>query len=100
MVCRSWGVRPEDFWGTWSQRERALARGLAALEESTGPNGFPKELEEDPDQDGYFTAVPVVNYASKAVQQYIKDKGENLEPGTHFRVKYDRPSEEELSEYR
>ena len=100
MVCRTWGIRPEDFWGTWSVRERALARGLQALEDSTGPNGFPRELEEDPDQDGYFEVTPIVNYATKAIHDYMTAKGDKLDPGTRFRVVHNRPSEEDLSEYR
>ncbi len=64
-------------------------------DELLGPNGYLRKLEEDPDNDGYFKAVPVVNYASKAVESWIKSNGEKAEPGTTVRVDYSRPSEED-----
>ena len=94
-ATRSWGVRPSDFWQVWSSRDRALALGLLALEEETGSNGFLRSFEEDPENDGYFEAVPSVNYASKAIDTWLKDNGDKAGPGTVVRVRYNKPNEED-----
>ena len=52
---------------------------------SPGPNGFPLDLELDPDMNGWFEADVVINEATAAVQRFTKDA--KLEPGSYVIVR-------------
>lgn len=92
-------MKPSDFWQEWSTRDRGLALALDVYEHDVlGPNGFPCEIEEDPDNDGYFKVEEAVNYASRALDLYREHT--KPEPGAVFRIVFDKPSEEELNGYR
>ena len=66
---------------------------LLRLEESTGPEGFPIEQELDPDNDGWFEAVPVVDFASAARERWQKENGAKADPGTRVSIHYTRDRE-------
>ncbi len=57
--------------------------------ELLGPNGFPRELEEDPDQDGYFRVEQVYNFATRALE-IEQERQTKHEPGVSYRIVYDR----------
>ena len=66
-----------------------MARALQQYEDSLGPHGYPLELEEDSDQDGYFEVVPSINYATRALDIYRSNQ-KRVEPGEVLRVVYKR----------
>lgn len=94
---RSWSVEPEVFLHTWSARSRSLALALTMYEDSLGPNGFPLELEMDPDMDGWFEARPLINHATAAREQWQKDH-EKADPGTVLTVVDTRGEDDEDDE--
>ena len=53
-----------DGGTTWDHRSRILAIALQTLEDETGPNGFPLDLELDPDMNGWFEADVVMSRAN------------------------------------
>lgn len=88
-------MEPDEFFLKWSERSRMLALTLARIEANTGPEGFPLEWELDPDNDGWFEAEPVVNFATAARERYLNDH-KNLEPGTRILIRYtkeDKPKQ-------
>lgn len=90
-MARSWGVEPEAFWA-WSVRSRTLALALHELEAQTGPEGFPLDMELDPENDGWFQAEPIVNFAAAARERWIKDH-DKADPGTRIVVRYTKVEE-------
>lgn len=93
-MARSWGVEPDDFWLKWSKRSRRLAIALQVLEDSTGAEGFPLDMEMDPDNDGWFEAVEAVNFAAAARERWQKDHPK-ADPGTRIVVRYTRKPEDQ-----
>ena len=89
-VARSWGVEPEAFWRDWSPRSRRLAIALQVMEDETGAEGFPLEMEMDDDNAGWFVAEEHVNHAVAARDQWLKDHPKP-DPGTRLVVRYTRP---------
>ena len=91
-------MKPSEFW-EWSARDRGLALALDAYEQDVlGPNGFPRDMEEDPDNDGYFKVEEATNYASRALDLYREHS--KPQAGAVLRLVFDKPSEEELNGYR
>ena len=86
------------FFSGWSARSRTLAQALTELELSTGPEGFELTQELDPENDGWFEAYEVVNYATAAREIWAK-KHKNPEPGSRIAVRYTKreadPTEED-----
>ena len=74
-----------DGGTTWDHRSRILAVALQTLEDETGPNGFPLDLELDPDMNGWFEADVVINEATATVQRFTKDA--KIEPGSYVIVR-------------
>jgi hypothetical protein len=64
-----------------------------------GPNGFPRDIEEDPDNDGYFEVEERYNFASRALELY-QHGSKKPEPGLRLSLRYSKPTEEELNGYR
>ena len=91
-VAREWGVSPSTFLAEWSERDRGLALALRALEDTTGPHGFPLATELDSEQDGRFRARPRINFAQRAVELAQKQM-KGPEPGTFFTVELERKAE-------
>ena len=89
-VAREWGVSPSTFLAEWSERDRGLALALRALEDTTGPHGFPLATELDSEQDGRFRAVQRINFASRAVE-LAQQREKNPDPGAQFVVVLDAP---------
>jgi hypothetical protein len=71
----------------WSARDRGLAEGLLALEDSTGPHGIPWADAMNDDNDGWFEVEEHVDYAQAAVDRWKAehDSGD-VEPGTRLFV--------------
>ena len=82
-------MAPTTFIREWDEVDRGLALGLQALEETTGPYGYRLEDELDADNDGYFKAVPEVNFAARAVDLYRANEKKN-EPGESLRVIFEK----------
>ena len=93
-VAREWGVSPSTFLTEWSERDRGLALALQALEDLTGPHGFPLATELDSEQDGRFRAVPRINFASRAVE-LAQRRDKNPDPGTQYTVVLDAPVDDD-----
>ena len=96
-VAREWGVSPSTFLAEWSERDRGLALALQALEDLTGPHGFPLATELDSEQDGRFRAVPRINFASRAVE-LAQRRAKDPEPGMQYTVVLDAPVVEDEDE--
>lgn len=57
-------------------------------EAKTGISGEPLSLETDSDTDGWWEAVPVINYAVAERERWLQKNRETMEPGTAVVVRY------------
>jgi len=73
----------------WDARDRGLAEGLLAYEAGLMPHGIPAEIALDPDNDGWFDAVPVTDHAQAAIERAQKEN-KDPEPGLRYGVRYTR----------
>lgn len=96
-AARAWGAKPTDFLEGWSERDRALAVGLTALEEATTQHGNPVDLAMDSDTEGWWAVKQVMDQEAAAEERY-REQHPDLPPGTRLVVKYAKgdPELEEL----
>ena len=75
-TARSWSVPPMQLHANipgWTYQSRMLAMALTALEDDTGPEGFPLAEELDPDSEGWYEAEVLTNQAVAARHRHAKD---------------------------
>jgi hypothetical protein len=81
-----------DYLRDWSARDRGLAEALIVHEESIGPHGIPWRDALNDENDGWFEAEEVTDYAQAALDRWHKEhQGKDAEPGTRLVVVDTRP---------
>ena len=85
-AARAWHVRPTKYLSSWSRRDRGLAEGLIAYEESLNPVGLPPHVAQDPDR--VFEVDEREDQAMKALEvaQEEYQRGGNATPGLRLVV--------------
>ena len=68
----------------WSEKDRGLAVGLLALEDST-VLGVPASVAFDDESDGHLVAVPRVNHAQAAIDR-AREQDKKPAAGTEYFV--------------
>lgn len=81
-----------EYLRNWSARDRGLAEGLIAYQDSIGPHGIPWRLALDDDMDGWFEVEQHTDYAQAALDRFRQDRGSSdAEPGARLFVMNTRP---------
>lgn len=78
------------FWRSgaeWTDEDRLLAIALDLHEADLCPGGCGHYLDQTAEEDGWHDAHSVVCDACAARDRYLKEKGENREPGELVYVK-------------
>lgn len=75
-----------DGGTTWDHRSLILAIALQTLEDETGPEGHALADELDPDSNGWWTPEVIINEATAARQQFMKDNPKP-EPGSYIIIR-------------
>lgn len=83
-AARAWGARPTEFLYEWSEKDRGLAVGLFAMEETT-THGFDLKDALDEESDGHFHAFPRTNHVQAALDR-AREEAKDPEPGTEYYV--------------
>lgn len=74
-----------EFLHDWHPRDRAIAIGLTAYEDTTSPYGHPLSEVYDDDSDGHYEARPIFNYEDVAIAAWEKNNPKP-DPGTRLQV--------------
>ena len=97
-------MRPTEYLGIskpggkWGPVDRGLAEGLLELEADTNALGIPNWIAKDPQNEGMFEVVPVIDYAQATIDKHRGADSYKPEPGEALRLRMLAMSDAEASE--
>lgn len=81
-----------EYLREWSARDRGLAEGLLAYEDSIGPHGIPWRVALDDEDGSWLEVEEITDHAQAAIDRWhLEHKGKDSDPGTRLVVVDTRP---------